>query len=175
MTDTSHKRLIIDLAKCDQCERCGVSCNYYNRPHAQDHGMLGLREKATFMLICRRCEHASCVIACPFGAIERQIDGPDRGVIKRYNLRCVSCKSCAHACPFGTIYTDMLPYYENHCDGCLSPGSEAQPLCVTSCAQGALEYRAVDGAEENVHILDERLAARVGQSATRWIKNEVSA
>ena len=39
-----------------------------------------------------------------------------RGVIMRYNLRCVSCKSCALACPFGTIYTEMLPFYATHCD-----------------------------------------------------------
>ncbi len=163
-----NKLLIIDLEKCDQCESCAVRCDYYHRPHAQDHGMLGLREKATFMLLCRRCEHASCVIACPFNAIERQGDG----IIKRYNLRCVSCKSCAHACPFGTIYTDMLPFYdtpyETFCDSCLAR-SDTQPACVASCGQGALEYRVPDPAEADLHILDEHVAARV----RKWTKNEM--
>lgn len=163
MTEATNKRLIIDLQKCDQCAECGVSCDYYNRPQANDHGMLGLREKAGFLLICRRCEHASCVDACPFNAIERQ----DDGVIKRYNLRCVSCKSCAHACPFGTIYPELLPFYETQCDACLGL-SDTAPSCVASCSQGALEYRVPDPAETDIHLLDQHLAAR----ATKWVKRE---
>ena len=72
MTETMHQRLIIDLAKCDRCESCGVQCSYYDRPHAGDHGMLLLREQATFAVVCRRCRHASCIEACPFEALERQ-------------------------------------------------------------------------------------------------------
>jgi len=159
--------LIIDLEKCDHCDSCTVHCDYYHRPHAQDHGMLGLREKATFMLLCRRCKQASCVLACPFDAIERQVDG----TIKRYNLRCVSCKSCAHACPFGTIYTDMLSFYdtpyETFCDSCLAR-SNTEPACVASCRQGALEYRLPDPAETDLHILDEHSAAR----ARKWLASE---
>ena len=165
MTEASHKRLIIDLEKCDRCDSCGVSCDYYQRPHAEDHGMLGLRERATFALVCRQCLYASCIIACPFDAIERQ----DDGIIKRYNLRCVSCKSCAHACPFGTIYPEMLQFYETHCDSCLGRNEEAPP-CVASCSQGALEYRALDPGEADIHIVDEFLAART----QAWVKEEVT-
>jgi len=167
MTSAGNKRLIIDLEKCDQCDSCNVICDYYQRPHAEDHGMLGLRERATFSLLCRRCEYASCVIACPFDAIERQGDG----IIKRYNLRCVSCKLCAHACPFGTIYIDMLPFYETNCDACLvSNVNGEEPTCVASCSQGALEYRAPGPDEADIHIVDEFLAART----QAWVKEEVT-
>ena len=163
MTDSNNKYLIINLEKCDQCEVCSVSCNIYHRPHEEDHGILGLREKATFMLICRQCNHASCVIACPFDALERGEDG----FIQRHNLRCVSCKSCAHACPFGTIYTEMLPFYQTVCGDCLL-NNPAQPPCVASCGQGALEYRQVDSDEADVYLLDAHLAAR----ARKWVKKE---
>jgi len=166
MTDSNNKYLVIDLEKCDRCEACSVHCDIYHRPHEQDHGILGLREKATFMLICRQCEHASCVVACPFDALER---GPD-GYIERHNLRCVSCKSCAHACPFGTIYIDMLPFYQTVCGDCLVDRSTPPP-CVASCVQSALEYREVDTAEADVYLLDAHLAAR----STRWVKNEETA
>lgn len=166
MIESNNKRLIIDLEKCDSCESCSVSCDCYHRPHAEDHGMHGLREKATFTLICRRCEHASCIIACPFDAIERK----DDGVIERHNLRCVSCKSCAHACPFGTIYPEMLTFYHTSCDECLGNHTE-QPPCVASCSQGALEYREVDPGETDVYLIDEHLAAR----AVRWVKIEETA
>jgi Fe-S-cluster-containing hydrogenase component 2 len=165
MTDASFKRLIIDLEKCDQCESCVVECGYYNRPHAYENGLSGLRQRATFALICRRCVHASCIDACAFEALER---GDDR-VLQRHNLRCVSCKMCAHACPFGTIYTDMLAFYEVSCDACLANSSEA-PACVASCPHGALEYRDTDPSEADIHMVDEHLAAR----ADAWVRREAA-
>lgn len=157
------KRLVIDLDRCEQCDQCRVDCAYFYRPHTRDHGVLALRERATFMLLCRRCEEPSCIDACPFGALERQPDG----VLKRHNLRCVSCDLCAHACPFGTIYPDMLSFYVTPCDFCLG-GSDAEPPCVRSCGRGALAYRDVDPEEPQLHILDKNLAAR----SAKWIKRE---
>jgi Fe-S-cluster-containing hydrogenase component 2 len=165
MTDSSCKRLIIDLEKCDGCESCVVDCGYYNRPHAHENGLWGLRQKATFALICRRCAVASCIEACAFDALER---GGDM-VLERHNMRCVSCKMCAHACPFGTIYEDMLAFYEVNCEACLAGRNEA-PVCVASCPHGALEYRDTDPSEEGVHIVDENLAAR----AEAWVRMEAT-
>ena len=157
------KRLVIDLDTCDQCDRCGVTCGYFYRPRAEDNGVIGLRERATFELICRRCEEPSCVDACLFGALERQANG----VLKRHNLRCVSCKLCALACPFGTIYPDMLPFYVTPCDHCLGD-ADTEPPCVRSCGLGALTYREADPEEPRLHILDDHLAAR----SSKWVKRE---
>ncbi len=159
------KRLVIDLDRCDQCDRCGVVCSYFYRPQSKDHGILALRERATFDLICRRCEEPSCVDACLFNALERQSDG----VLKRHNLRCVSCKLCVHACPFGTIYPDMVPFYVTPCDYCLGAG-ESEPPCARSCGRGALAYREVDPEEPRLHVLDDRLAVL----SAKWIKREES-
>ena len=164
MTDTSFKRLIIDLEKCDQCESCKVVCGYHERPHTNESGMPGLRQRATFAVICRRCINASCIEACVFDALERGEDG----LLKRHNMRCVSCKMCAHACPFGTIYTDMLPFYEVVCDVCLAT-TDTPPLCVASCPHGALEYRDTDPSETDIHVVDRHLAAR----ARGWVRREV--
>ncbi len=124
-----------------------------------------MRERATFELICRRCEEPSCVDACPYDALERQSDG----VLKRHNLRCVSCKLCAHACPFGTIYPDMVPFYVTPCNFCLG-ASDTEPPCARSCGRGALAYREVDPEEPRLHIIDDHLAAR----SAKWIKREES-
>jgi Fe-S-cluster-containing hydrogenase component 2 len=121
----------------------------------------------TFELLCRRCKVASCVLACPFDALERR----ENGIIKRHNLRCVSCKSCAHACPFGTIYSELLTFYdmpyETTCTDCLAH-LDGEPACVAACGQGALEYRVPDPAEKDVYIIDEYVAARV----RKWTRNE---
>jgi len=163
MNDNSQMRLIIDLQKCDQCESCSVSCGYHDRLQPEEHGMSGLRERATFALICRRCASASCMDACVFGALERGQDG----ILQRHNLRCVSCKMCAHACPFGTIYTEMLAIYAVNCDFCLDL-NDSEPACVASCPHGALEFRLVEPSEADVHVIDQHLAAR----AIRWIRQE---
>ena len=165
MTDTNSKRLIIDLEKCDQCECCIVDCGHYNRRHTGENGLSGLRQKATFAVICRRCAHASCIDACAFDAIDR---GEDM-VLQRHNMRCVSCKMCAHACPFGTIYADMLAFYEVNCDACLSM-ADGTPACVASCPHGALEYRVTNATETGIHIVDEYLAAR----AQGWVRREAA-
>lgn len=170
MTDSKHKYLVIDLQKCGQCPSCNVACSVacglpYDRPPTQEHGLSGLRERATFALVCRRCTSASCIEACVFNALERGADG----VIHRHNLRCVSCKMCAHACPFGTIYTDMLTFYQLSCDPCLAQ-TVTQPACVASCPLGALEFRVLDATETDVHVVDQHLAAR----AKRWNRQELS-
>ncbi len=169
------ERLVIDLARCDQCRapECSVDCS---RPDSSDGGraMLALREKATFEVICRRCAHASCVLACPFDALERNADG----VITRHNLRCVSCKSCAVACPFGTIYDELLPFYslsyESGCRACVAAAAGEAPPCVGSCPEGALEYRDVDDEDEAVHVVDECLAVQVSARARLWNRQETA-
>jgi Fe-S-cluster-containing hydrogenase component 2 len=158
------KRLVIDLNKCDGCDECSVKCDYFYRAKAEDHGVLTLREYATFMLVCRRCEDAGCVAACRFDALERQ----DDGVLRRYNMRCMSCKSCSHACPFGTIYPDTLPFYTTQCDFCFVKGRE--PACVISCENKALEYREIEESEKDgVYILNDNLAV----CGPKWDKKDV--
>lgn len=168
------ERLIIDLAACDQCADCTVG-----------PAMLALRERATFELICRRCEHASCVLACPFDALERGEDG----IIKRHNMRCVSCKSCSLACPFGTIYMELLPFYAMDYDAAVNslagarhageaerredskvpnPEDNRPHGGLLQCRCNALEFREVAPGESDIHIIDDFLAARV----RRWDRQD---
>ena len=162
------KRLIIDLAACDRCDNCSIG-----------PAMLAIRERATFELICRRCEHASCVQACPFDALERT----DKGIIKRHNMRCVSCKSCSLACPFGTIYMELLPFYSMDYNAALKSVvdvgaasaaidvtgvEESRPTPLPRCEHNALEYREVLPDEPGIHIIDDLLAAKV----RRWDRDD---
>ncbi len=157
------KRLVLDLTKCQGCESCSVQCGYFYRaPDTGDLGVRTLKERATFMVICRRCERPGCIAACPFEALERQPDG----VIKRFNLRCVSCKLCTQGCPFGTIYSEMVGFYVSPCAHCIDEG---EPPCVATCKQDAIRYREVHSEEPHVHVLDEHLAV-IGP---RWEKENV--
>ena len=158
------KRIVLDLMKCEGCESCTVKCDYFYRSGDADQGIQTLKERATYMILCRRCEHASCIASCPYDALERQPDG----VIKRFNLRCVSCKLCTQGCPFGTIYAEMVGFYVSPCDYCLDRKTE-EPPCVSGCVRDAITYREVAAAEPNLHIIDEHLAV----IAPKWEKEKV--
>ena len=160
------KRIVLDLTKCEGCHECNVSCGYFYGQHGRDNdqGIQTLKERATFAIVCRRCRHASCVASCPYDALERQEDG----TIKRYNLRCVSCKLCTQGCPFGTIYPEMVGFYVTPCAHCIETRTE-QPPCVSGCLKNAIAFRDVDEAEHGIHIIDDQLAV----IAPQWERENV--
>ena len=89
-------KLVIDLAKCTTQGQSEVQCSY--KHHPQNKGVDSLLEMIRFALVCRRCEAAPCVEACPRGALEKvPSDSDDFGVLKRANMLCTGCGTCAIA------------------------------------------------------------------------------
>jgi Fe-S-cluster-containing dehydrogenase component len=155
-------KLIIDLAKVKLQEESKVRCSY--KHHPENKGIDALLEMIRFALICRRCEIAPCIEACPQGALEKvPSESNDAGILKRANMLCTACGSCAIACPFGTIYTDLIPYPSSVCDRCkgrLAPGEK--PLCAETCSDGSIEYREVDlNKEKDLTEVFEDIVVRV--------------
>ncbi|MHC4708609.1 MAG: 4Fe-4S dicluster domain-containing protein, partial [Planctomycetota bacterium] len=62
-------KLVIDLAKSKLQEESNVQCSY--KHHPENKGIDALLEMIRFALICRRCEAAPCIEACPQGALEK--------------------------------------------------------------------------------------------------------
>jgi len=148
------KRLFIDLEKCNKCKQPECKCSYLYHPF--NDGVATMREYATFATICRQCEAAPCVKSCPKDALEKQ----DDGILKRYNARCVSCKSCSLACPFGTIVPEMIPYLSSRCDLCINRADDKNPpVCTKTCPEKAIRYEEVEeSAENNIVFVGEHLA-----------------
>jgi Fe-S-cluster-containing hydrogenase component 2 len=160
------KHLFIDSTKCDECAECTIKCSYFYQPHVSDHGVIALRELIAYALICRRCENPSCVAACRFEALEF---GPDK-ILKRYNMRCVSCKCCSQACPFGTIYPEVIPFYAVQCDYCMSKLAGGNTSCLSGCAKQAIEYKEVEESpKDGIYKVNDNLYAK----APRFIKENV--
>lgn len=157
------KRLFIDLEICNSCKDCVVACGYFYHP--QNNGITNLREYATFATICRHCEEAPCVTACYHKALERA----SAGHLKRYKMRCTSCKSCAVACPFGIIFQDFIAYLDSQCDFCVGDIKKKLPDCQLSCPHKAIEFKEInEDAEKNIYGVGEHLAVH----SLKWFREE---
>jgi Fe-S-cluster-containing dehydrogenase component len=150
------KRLLIDLDICSKCGECGMVCSYSQHPG--NNGITTLREFAHFSAVCRRCDDEPCVTSCPWEALEK---GPDR-VLKRYSMRCTSCKSCSRACPFGVIFPETIPLIAARCDFCLGRiGEGQQPICLESCSHGGIRYGEFEeNKAENIYRISDHLAVK---------------
>ncbi|MFA4990974.1 MAG: 4Fe-4S dicluster domain-containing protein [Candidatus Omnitrophota bacterium] len=148
------KRLFIDLEKLNKCEPIKAECSYYYHPG--NSGITRLREMGEFLYICRKCEEAPCVNSCPKEALEKQADG----VVKRYTMRCVSCKSCSMACPFGTIAIDTVPYIVAQCDACIDRSGSEDPVCVKTCSvEDAVKFMDVEESEkDDIYLIGKHIA-----------------
>jgi Fe-S-cluster-containing hydrogenase component 2 len=157
------KRLFVDLEICSKCKDCKVVCGYFYHP--QNNGITSLREYATFATICRHCEEAPCVNSCYHDALERATDGH----IKRYKMRCTSCKSCTIACPFGIIFQDFISYLDSKCDYCLGLSGRL-PKCLSSCPEKAIEIKeAEEDLEKNIYFVGDNLAVHT----LRWSREDI--
>ena len=152
---TMNAKLRIDLAKCKLQGESGVQCSY--KHHPENKGFDSLLEMIRFALICRRCEGAPCIKACPRGALEKiNTKSNDAGILKRANMLCTGCGTCAIACPFGTIYTNLVPFPSSVCDVCrgrIKPGEK--PLCVSTCKDGSIDYGEVTVKGDLIEVLED--------------------
>jgi Fe-S-cluster-containing dehydrogenase component len=154
----SHKsmsaKLVIDLGKANLQKPSGVKCSY--KHHPENRGFDALLEQVRFGLICRRCESAPCVAACPRGALEKVPAGTSGDkVLKRATMLCTGCGTCALACPFGTVSEDLMVFASSLCDLCKGrlPAGE-KPLCVQTCKDGVLDYGPVEPGDGAVEVLE---------------------
>lgn len=147
------KKLLIDLDVCSKCEECGMLCSYLQHPG--NNGITSLREFAHFAMVCRRCDDAPCVNSCPWEALEMQ----PYNMLKRYMMRCTSCKSCSQACPFGVIYPETIPFIISRCDFCLGRLKEENvPICLQSCTNNGIKYGEFEeNKEEHIYKVSDYL------------------
>lgn len=155
------KRLFIDIPALIESgvDPEKIECEYLY--HRSNNGPFSLIEVAEFAAYCRQCKEAFCVLACPVEALEHQADG----VIKRYNMRCVGCKSCVLACPFGTIFPNVINYVSSTCDFCLNQlkeNSDYIPLCAKTAPEGTISMIdiAAEKPDEDIYFSGEHLAIK---------------
>ena len=164
------KKLMIDIpALLENSQNLeNIECEYMFHRQKND-GVFSLLEVAEFAAYCRQCKDAFCVISCPKNALEHQ----ENGTIKRFNMRCVGCKSCVLACPFGTILPEVINYVSSKCDFCLKQlqdNTDFVPACVKTAPPGTFQMTEIENEnpEKHIYFFGENVAVK----NPNWRKKE---
>ncbi len=87
--------------------------------------------------VCKHCEHAGCLEACPTGALFRTEFGT---VVVQQDI-CNGCGYCVPSCPFGVIATNEEDGKAHKCTLCydrMKGGLE--PACAKACPTNSIHF-----------------------------------
>lgn len=159
-----------DTTLCIGCKACEVACKQWNQLPADGLDFLATSYDNTRSLgattwrhvkfieqpgagdgdprwlflsdICKHCEHAGCLEACPTGAITRT----EFGTVMIQQDICNGCQYCVPSCPYGVITADEQGGGTAHkCTLCydrLKGGLE--PACAKSCPTDSIQFGPIE-------------------------------
>ncbi len=156
-----------DTTLCIGCKACEVACKQWNQLPDDGFHLTGMSYDNTAALgastwrhvtfvekphdggvawkmmsdVCKHCERAGCLEACPTGAIVRT----DHGSVYVQPDVCNGCGYCVPACPFGVIAKredDGRAYKCTLCYDRLEGGLE--PACAKACPTDSILFGPLD-------------------------------
>ena len=149
-----EKRIFdLDLDRCTGCYACVVACMDQNDiiPPSADfmwRDVASLSNSGNIQyasLSCMHCDDAPCVVACPTGAVFRNLE---THMIESDKSKCIGCHNCVMSCPFGAPKFDAEGKMEK-CSGCsIRVEHGLTPACVRTCPTRALKYDTVENIEK---------------------------
>lgn len=99
--------MVIDLAKCDGCEKCTEACieSHFTPPEREWIKVYKMQDSPKtarywFPKPCFHCDRPPCTTVCPVNATFKRLDG----IVLIDNRRCVGCKFCMAACPYSSRF-----------------------------------------------------------------------
>jgi Fe-S-cluster-containing dehydrogenase component len=148
--------LIIDVAKCENCNNCFLACKdehcgnewpgYAAGQPLHDHRWMNIlrKERGEFPVMdvaylpkpCMHCDKAPCIEAADGGAVYKRKDG----IVIIDPKKAKGQQQLISACPYGAIWWNeqkRLPQKCTLCAHLLDDGWKA-PRCVQACPTGAL-------------------------------------
>ena len=166
---------VIDVAKCENCNNCFLSCKdehcgnewpgySLSQPlHGQRWMNISRRERGQFPLIdvaylpkpCMHCDDAPCIAAAKNGTVSKRPDG----IVLIDPEKAKGQKAIVGACPYGAIWwneEEQVPQKCTFCAHLLDKGCKV-PRCVQVCPTGALSIRHLEDEELDLLIASENL------------------
>jgi formate dehydrogenase iron-sulfur subunit len=180
---------LTDTTLCIGCKACEVACKQWNELPDDGFVLTGHSYDNTTALgastwrhvlfaeqgnahgiswqmmsdVCKHCERAGCLEACPTGAITRT----EHGAVYIQPDVCNGCGYCVPACPFGVVARSEDDGRAHKCTLCsdrLAGGLE--PACAKACPTDSIEFGPIER-------LREKAAARVVELRLRGVQAEI--
>jgi formate dehydrogenase iron-sulfur subunit len=178
-----------DATVCIGCKACEVACKEWNDVPADGYEWTGRSYDNTTALghstwrhvkfvererhglpawefssdVCKHCEHAGCLDACPTGSIVRTEFG---GVFVQPDI-CNGCGYCVVSCPFGVIDRRPDDGRAFKCTFCYDRQKAGEtPACAKACPTDSIQFGDLDE-------LRARAATRVSDLAARGVTDAV--
>jgi len=167
--------MIIDVAKCHDCNNCFLACKdeYVDNDWppfslAQpQHGHRWMdimrKERGQYPLVdvaylptpCMHCDSAPCIKAAKDGAIYKR----DDGIVIIDPEKAKGQKDLVDSCPYGAIWWNADKAVPQKCTFCahLLEDKWDQPRCVHACPTGSLEVVHAEDAEMEKIVKADRL------------------
>jgi formate dehydrogenase iron-sulfur subunit len=115
--------------------------------------------------VCKHCEHAGCLEACPTGAIVRTEFG---GVYVQPDV-CNGCGYCVITCPFGVIDRQPDDGRAFKCTFCYDRQKAGlKPACATACPTDSIKFGEIDDLRRQADARIEALHAKGMADATLY-------
>lgn len=170
-----------DTTLCIGCKACEVACKQWNQLPDDGFHLTGMSYDNTAALgastwrhvtfaergngnggvswkmmsdVCKHCERAGCLEACPTGAIVRT----EHGSVYVQPDVCNGCGYCVPACPFGVVEKredDGRAYKCTLCYDRLNGGLE--PACAKVCPTDSIQFGPLDELREKASVRATRL------------------
>jgi formate dehydrogenase iron-sulfur subunit len=121
--------------------------------------------------VCKHCEHAGCLEACPTGSIVRTEFG---GVFIQPDI-CNGCGYCIVTCPFGVVDRRPEDGRAFKCTFCYDRQKVGlKPACATACPTESILFGEIDELREKAHARVEELQSRGIEDAVVYDPQETS-
>jgi Fe-S-cluster-containing dehydrogenase component len=167
--------MIIDVAKCEDCNNCFLSCKdehenndwpgYSVAQPRHGHRWMNImrKERGAFPMIdvayrptpCMHCDNAPCIEKGANQAVYKRNDG----IVIIDPEKAAGQKDLVKACAYGAIFWNEEKNVPQKCTMCahLLDKGWTKPRCVQGCPTGALEVRFVEESEMKQIVADEQL------------------
>lgn len=154
--------LIIDIAKCEDCNNCFLACKdehvgndwpgYAASQPRHGHRWINIlrKERGQFPLVdvayrptpCMHCDDAPCIAAAEAKAIFKR----DDGIVLIDPEKAKGQKEVVKSCPYGAIWWNDARQVPQKCTLCahLLDAGWKEPRCVQVCPTGALKFVKID-------------------------------
>jgi len=179
--------MVIDVAKCHNCNNCLMSCkdehvmndwpgytaaqprhgHYWINLNRRERGQYARNDVAYLAMPCQHCENAPCIEAGK-GAVTRRADG----IVMIDAEKAKGNEELVKSCPYGAIYWNDEVKVAQKCTGCAhlldnKEWTPQVPRCVHTCPTGAQSFYRMEPAEMEKKAKEEGLQAYKAELGTK--------